>query len=270
MKTRKSILLGVIFSGLACLTGMVSCNSQPTEEKAQAALEKKGGMVVTLAPDLTGIKAGLNLYEPSQEEAEQKAITNSCNVLQTRLDRFGAKKAFVKVTDENRIIAIIPDVQEPERVRRLLQADGRLGFWETYENREIVPMLAELNRFLSVGQENILFGILNPCVYANGEAMSGPAVGSVHFADTARVRAILTSEAAKRILPADVRFVWTAKPERDGMPYYNLIALKAMRNGRAALEGDIIIGAKATHNKWSPEPVIDIEMTQKVLDAGSV
>lgn len=260
MKTRKSILLGVIFSGLACLTGMVSCNSQPTEEKAQAALEKKGGMVVTLAPDLTGIKAGLNLYEPSQEEAEQKAITNSCNVLQTRLDRFGAKKAFVKVTDENRIIAIIPDVQEPERVRRLLQADGRLGFWETYENREIVPMLAELNRFLSVGQENILFGILNPCVYANGEAMSGPAVGSVHFADTARVRAILTSEAAKRILPADVRFVWTAKPEREGMPYYNLIALKAMRNGRAALEGDIIIGAKATHNKWSPEPVIDIEM----------
>ena len=320
MKTRKSILLGVIFSGLACLTGMFSCNTQPTEEQAQAALEKKGGMVVTLDTDVPSLIDALSdhsqdpIYLEAMQAAEQiqsdedfisrfifcyqtlnpdaslyplfsyrlrdrlcggmsnqeveaalreevqKAITNSHYVLQARLDRFGAKKAFVKVTDDNKIVAIIPDVKDADRVRRLLQANGRLGFWETYENREIVPMLAELNRFLSVGQENILFGILNPCVYANGEAMSGPAVGSVHFADTARVRAILTSEAAKRILPADVRFVWTAKPEREGMPYYNLIALKAMRNGRAALEGDIIIGAKATHNKWSPEPVIDLEM----------
>ncbi len=275
MKTSKLIFAGVLFSGLACLIGMVSCNAQPTEETARAAVEKKGGMVVTLAPDLTGIKAGLNLYELSQEEAEQKAITNSCNVLRTRLEQFGAKKAFVKVNDDNKIIAIIPEVQEPERVRRLLQADGRLEFWETFENSELISMLSEINRALPAlpldetiedarvaeyKQKNPLFGLLNPFVTPDGEAMRGPAVGLVHASDTTRLRAMLTSAEANDILPRDVRFVWTAKPAREDAPYYHLIALKAMRNGRAALGGEVITAAKVEHNKWSPEPVIDLSM----------
>lgn len=260
MKTRKSIFAGVLFSGLACLIGMVSCNSQPTEETARAAVEKKGGMVVTLAPDFTGIKAGLNLYELSQEEAEQKAITNSCNVLRTRLEQFGAKKAFVKVADENQIIAIIPDVQEPERVRRLLQAAGRLGFWETYENSEVYPRLQQLNDVLLANGDESLIGLLNPFVTADGEAMRGPAVGLVHASDTTRLRAMLTSAEANDILQRDARFVWSAKPVREDAPYYHLIALKAMRNGRAALGGEVITAAKVEHNKWSPEPVIDLSM----------
>lgn len=260
MKTRKSIFAGVLFSGLACLIGMVSCNSQPTEETARTAVEKKGGMVVTLAPDLTGIKAGLNLYELSQEEAEQKAITNSCNVLRTRLEQFGAKKAFVKVNDENQIIAIIPEVQEPERVRRLLQANGRLGFWETYENSEVYPRLKQLNDVLLANGDESLIGLLNPFVTADGEAMRGPAVGLVHASDTTRLRAMLTSAEANDILQRDARFVWSAKPVREDAPYYHLVALKAMRNGRAALGGEVITAAKVEHNKWSPEPVIDLSM----------
>jgi SecD/SecF fusion protein len=217
-------------------------------------------MVVTLAPDLTGIKAGLNRYESSQEEAEQEAITNSCKVLWSRLDRFGAKKAFVKVNDENQIIAIIPEVQDPERVRRLLQAKGRLEFWETYENSEVYPRLKQLNDVLLANGDESLIGLLNPFVTADGEAMRGPAVGLVHAADTTRLRAMLTSAEANDILQRDVRFVWSAKPAREDAPYYHLIALKAMRNGRAALGGEVITAAKVEHNKWSPEPVIDLSM----------
>ena len=122
--------------------------------------------------------------------------------------------------------------------------------------------LAEVkNRFAAMLR--IEGGLSDNTLTANGEAMSGPAVGLVHEADTARVMELLTCETAKSLLPTDVRFVWSAKPEREDAPYYPLIALKAMRNGRAALEGDIITGAKATHNKWSPEPVIDLEMNQE-------
>ena len=242
MKTRKLIFAGVLFSGLACLIGMVSCNSQPTEEQAQAALEKKGGMVVTT--------------EVAQPEATEAVAA----VQRTRLDRFGAKKAFVKVTDDNEIIAIIPEVQEPERVRRLLQAAGRLGFWETYENSEVYPRLQQLNDVLLANGDESLIGLLNPFVTADGEAMRGPAVGLVHASDTTRLRAMLTSAEANDILQRDARFVWTAKPVREDAPYYHLIALKAMRNGRAALGGEVITAAKVEHNKWSPEPVIDLSM----------
>lgn len=242
MKTRKSIFAGVLFSGLACLIGMVSCDAQPTEQTAQAALEKKGGMVVTM--------------EASVPEATEAVA----GVLQVRLEQFGAKKAFVKVGDENQIIAIIPDVQEPERVRRLLQAAGRLEFWETYENSELVPGLTQINNALPAEEDSSLFRLLNPFITVDGEAMSGPAVGTVRDADTARVLAMLTSDVAKNILPRDVRFVWTAKPVREDAPYYYLIALKAMRDGRAALRGEVITEAKVEHNKWSPEPVIDLSM----------
>ena len=196
MKTRKLIFAGVLFSGLACLVGMVSCNTQPTEETARAAVEKKGGMVVTT--------------EVAQPEATEAVAA----VQRTRLERFGAKKAFVKVNDENQIIAIIPDVQEPERVRRLLQADGRLGFWETYENSEVYPRLQQLNDVLLANGDESLIGLLNPFVTADGEAMRGPAVGLVH----------------------------------------------ASGDGRAALGGEVINAAKVEHNKWSPEPVIDLSM----------
>ena len=242
MKTRKLIFAGVLFSGLACLIGMVSCNSQPTEETAQAALEKKGGMVVTT--------------EVAQPEATEAVAA----VQRTRLEQFGAKKAFVKVNDDNEIIAIIPDVKDPERVRRLLQADGRLGFWETYENSEVYPRLKQLNDVLLANGDESLIGLLNPFVTADGEAMRGPAVGLVHASDTTRLRAMLTSAEANDILQRDARLVWSAKPVREDAPYYHLIALKAMRDGRAALGGEVITAAKVEHNKWSPEPVIDLSM----------
>ena len=242
MKTRKLIFAGVLFSGLACLIGMVSCNSQPTEEQAQAALEKKGGMVVTT--------------EVAQPEATEAVAA----VQRTRLEQFGAKKAFVKVNDDNKIIAIIPDVKDPERVRRLLQAAGRLGFWETYENSEVYPRLQQLNDVLLANGDESLIGLLNPFVTADGEAMRGPAVGLVHASDTTRLRAMLTSAEANDILQRDARLVWSAKPVREDAPYYHLVALKAMRDGRAALGGEVITAAKVEHNKWSPEPVIDLSM----------
>lgn len=242
MKTRKLIFAGVLFSGLACLIGMVSCNSQPTEEQAQAALEKKGGMVVTT--------------EVAQPEATEAVAA----VQRTRLEQFGVKKAFVKVNDDNEIIAIIPEVQEPERVRRLLQAAGRLEFWETYENSEVYPRLQQLNDVLLANGDESLIGLLNPFVTADGEAMRGPAVGLVHASDTTRLRAMLTSAEANDILQRDARLVWSAKPVREDAPYYHLIALKAMRDGRAALGGEVITAAKVEHNKWSPEPVIDLSM----------
>jgi len=318
MKTGKSILFGVLFSGLACLFGMVSCNSQPTEEQAQAALEKKGGMVVTLAPDVPGMLYALSDYNQSEDFKEaleaaktcaikddylstfvyaygafsgfrlsstfctyelrdritysssnqeveavlreeiETTIHNSAVVLQTRLYQYGIKNAFVKVTEDNRIIALIPDVKDPERVRHLMQADGRLEFWETIENSELYPKLAQVNSSLPP-----LFELLIPYVAEDGTPMSGPVVGMAYEADTAQVNAMLASEIAKNILPlCCTRFVWTAKPMSEREPYYQLVALKDVR-GVPVLRGDVITKAKVVHNKGYYGPVIDITMNQE-------
>lgn len=250
MKIRKLILLGVLFFGVACLVGMISCNSKTPEQKAQAALEKKGGMIVTMEVGMPEIEVGMPV-----EAVMPEIIDITATVLQNRLDMFGVKDAFVKVSDNNRIIASIPDVQDSERLHRLLMAPAKLEFWETYDLFEIKEYLQEVNDALDTTIfEFITFG---------SEGLQGPEIALCPVEDTMKINAILASETTKHILPRDVRFMWTAKPVSEGAPYYHLIALKTRPDGQAALYGDVITNAKVEHNNWSPEPVIDITMNEE-------
>ena len=79
------------------------------------------------------------------------AISNSFNVLRTRIDRFGVVQPNIQRDNNNtgRILIELPGVKEPERVRKLLQGSANLEFWETYELGEIVNNLMEADRLLA-------------------------------------------------------------------------------------------------------------------------
>ena len=79
------------------------------------------------------------------------AISNSFNVLRTRIDRFGVVQPNIQRDNNNtgRILIELPGVKEPERVRKLLQGSANLEFWETYELGEIVSNLMEADRLLA-------------------------------------------------------------------------------------------------------------------------
>ncbi|MDX9748650.1 MAG: protein translocase subunit SecDF, partial [Paludibacter sp.] len=79
------------------------------------------------------------------------AISNSFNVLRTRIDRFGVVQPNIQRDNNNtgRILIELPGVKEPERVRKLLQGSANLEFWETYELSEIVNNLMEADRLLA-------------------------------------------------------------------------------------------------------------------------
>ncbi len=77
------------------------------------------------------------------------AIDNSFNILRTRIDRFGvAQPNIQQLQTRGRILVELPGVDNPERVRRLLQGTAQLEFWETYENQEVYPYLMEANERL--------------------------------------------------------------------------------------------------------------------------
>jgi len=80
------------------------------------------------------------------------AISNSFNVLRTRIDRFGvAQPNIQRVGSETsgRILIELPGVKDRERVRKLLQGTANLEFWETYENSEVYASLIEANAVLA-------------------------------------------------------------------------------------------------------------------------
>lgn len=79
------------------------------------------------------------------------AISNSFNVLRTRIDRFGvAQPNIQRVGSETsgRILIELPGVKDRKRVRKLLQGTANLEFWETYENNEVYAALIEANAVL--------------------------------------------------------------------------------------------------------------------------
>jgi len=246
------------------------------------------------------------------------AIQNSFNVLRTRIDRFGVVQPNIqKLAQPGRILIELPGIKEPERVRKLLQGSANLEFWETYENSEMLPLLAQINRefaaankaeaevaeapkaeeaaaqveapkaegdeladlvdnlgadsaaieadqaaqFAEYKKNNPLFAILNPAVNQAGQAYHGPVVGqAVHYTDTAKVNAMLNSQIAKAILPRDARFYWTVKAIDEANAYYQLVALKAQRDGRASLEGDVITDARADFSQMSAYANVSMSM----------
>jgi SecD/SecF fusion protein len=109
-------------------------------------------------------------------------------------------------------------------------------------------------------KSNPLFAILNPSVNAAGQAFRGPVVGTVHYTDTAKVNAMLNSQIAKAVLPRDARFFWTVKAIDEANAYYQLVALKAQRDGRASLEGDVITDARADFSQISAYANVSMSM----------
>ena len=88
-------------------------------------------------------------------------------------------------------------------------------------------------------------------------------VGYAHVRDTAAVNAVIYSEAAKRILPSDVKLLWSAKPA-DGLSNKNVYELHALKvtqsNGRAPLEGDVITDAHDEFSSVTGRPTVNMEM----------
>lgn len=78
-----------------------------------------------------------------------EGIKRTFNILRTRIDKFGVTQPSITLDETNgRIVVELPGVDDPTRVRKLLQASAKLEFWETYDNGEVINFLAEANKVL--------------------------------------------------------------------------------------------------------------------------
>ena len=107
---------------------------------------------------------------------------------------------------------------------------------------------------------NPLFAQLQPSVSPAGQPYQGPVVGTAHYTDTAKVMAMLNSQAAKSLLPRELRLCWTVKAIDEAEAYYQLIALKSQTSGRPSLEGDVITDARADFGQTSAYANVSMTM----------
>ncbi|MEP1097724.1 MAG: protein translocase subunit SecDF [Cyclobacteriaceae bacterium] len=80
----------------------------------------------------------------------ESAIDRSFNILRTRIDRFGTSQPNIqRLQGTGRIQIELPGIDNPERVRKLLQGVAKLEFWEVHQPQEAIPVLTSINDLIS-------------------------------------------------------------------------------------------------------------------------
>ena len=99
-------------------------------------------------------------------------------------------------------------------------------------------------------------------IFSPAQGRSGCVVGYVLARDTAEVMKMLTSKAAQEVLPRDLKLCWGVKPSEMStrQEIFELYALRITQsNGRAPLEGDVVVSAKDDFDQFN-RPCVSMTM----------
>ncbi len=197
-----------------------------------------------------------------------------------------------------RIMVELPGIKEPARVRKLLQGSANLEFWETYEAQDVAPYLqnadVKLHNILTTSEatddtapvaaaapvsasDSLAAAIRGEASSANIEQLKrehpllsilqvfngqGSIVAYANARDTAEVNRYLAMPEVQAELPKDLRLKWGVAPtDMDPKQQtYELYAIKStQRNGKAPLEGDVVVDASDKFDQYG-KPAVNMSM----------
>lgn len=105
--------------------------------------------------DIFSTRSNLDYIQPTASDDEVlqfirkesgDAIQRTYNIISTRIDQFGLKQPSVLLEPrKGRITVEIAGVDNPQRIRKMLQATANLEFWETYKANELGPSFNDAN-----------------------------------------------------------------------------------------------------------------------------
>ncbi|MBO3699380.1 protein translocase subunit SecDF [Roseivirga sp. E12] len=225
------------------------------------------------------------------------AIDRAFQILRTRVDRFGTSQPNIqRLQGTGRIQIELPGVDNPARVRKLLQGVAKLEFWEVYEPNEIASTLNAINTELdkietaaksavatdlaseiqpaATQSENSLEAELPQAAdttVADSTETSTPGVSSFFalqrqgpyqgffydLADTGKINRIFNNDAIARLIPSNLAFKWGVKAE-EGTELLQLFAIKSAR-GEAPLTGEVVTDARQSLDERA-RPAVSMQM----------
>jgi SecD/SecF fusion protein len=229
---------------------------------------------------------------------EEDAIDRSFDILRKRVDKFGVNQPNIqRVKGTGRIQVELPGVDNPERVRKLLQGQAKLEFYEVWSQQEFAPYLIQLDKVLTdkekaaattpataatpatvaAGDSTSLAAQLakkTPASQAKTDSAKTPQGGAltryftmpnalgVNLRDTARVNQILRSDDARAVLPPNMVLLYDSKPkELNKQQFVQLIAVKKDRTGNIAapLTGEVVSDARMDYDQTG-RPEVSMSM----------
>ncbi len=163
------------------------------------------------------------------------AISNSFNVLRTRIDRFGVIQPNIqKLENSGRILVELPGVEEPERVRKLLQGSANLEFWPTYELSEIINNIVEANTIIAKLNES--GAIADSTIVAQATPAAQPELATDSASVTSAIDSLKAALTNKTQSAADS--LRQVEQDRKNNPLFAVLAVNAQ--GGQVARGPVI------------------------------
>ncbi|MBB6459881.1 protein translocase subunit SecDF [Flammeovirga kamogawensis] len=219
------------------------------------------------------------------------AVDRAFEIIRTRIDKFGVTQPNIqRLQGTNRISIELPGVDNPERVRNLVQGVAKLEFLEVWTNQEAQPYIFQMNQAWvkqeearkklsgdvakaeapkKEASENSLFEGDSTTAAADSAKVDETSVspllakmqGGLVYADddTAAVNKMLRDTEVMDVIPSDMKFIWAHKPlaEQNGKSFYELFPVKKDRE--AKLGGDVITDAIQTFDQRA-QPAVSMSM----------
>ncbi len=220
------------------------------------------------------------------------AIDASFNVLRARIDRFGVVAPNLqRLEGQGRILVELPGVEDPERVRALLQRSANLQFWRTYSFSEVQEDLMAVHTRLTTSasqpatdsltldslaqdttvvksadvQTKKLFDYLQPSGHG-----AGAIVGYAKAHDLNTIDSLIALGREQKLIREDLSLMWGATPERDPetrrpTDTYVLYAIHTNRAMKPDLSGDAVSSARSDFNTQlgQHDPIVSMQMTME-------
>lgn len=198
------------------------------------------------------------------------AVDRSFEIVRNRIDKFGvAQPNIQRLPGTERIQLELPGVDNPERVRKLLQGIAKLEFRQVIEPEEMLPYWQAAGNYWTSqhGDHPGTSGRATNSLALEQQLLQDTTVSTSGFplfdltrsnyrlaysvADTAAINATLKELKQAQVLPNDVAFLWDVKPESSE----EVLELYAVRSGRGAsvtLAGDVITHASQSLEEGKP------------------
>jgi SecD/SecF fusion protein len=99
------------------------------------------------------------VYTWLKSQAKQ-SVSRAYQIINQRIDQFGVVQPNVQELGNGRILVELPGVDDPKRVRNILQSSAKLEFWQTYHNYEAYKFLETANEIIKnkLAAEELLKG----------------------------------------------------------------------------------------------------------------
>ena len=279
-RNRKFVLiLALIAAAVYYLLPSVEFYSMTHDERETMGLKSPDQLVelkkrsLNLGLDLQG---GIHLVlevktEGLEQQDAQDAVAQAQEVIRNRIDQFGVAEPTIQRQGDNRIIIELPGVQDVQRAKDLVGQTALLEFQLLEPSEDRARLIQRLDQALAPPEEgeaeeeeeDLLLSSTRET--APLSALLSPAGEdlTVSGRDLLRVKNLLNTPEAQKLIPADVEFLFSSKPAgTEGNPFYflYLVREKPEMTGHMIQDAFVSIGQVV---EYMGQPIVNFSTTDE-------